>query len=221
MSPRAPRAGIAANQPAKLVCRPLTPERFADLEQLFGKNGAYGGCWCMWWRLSRAQFQRLKGAGNRGALRRLVAGGEVPGILAYRGETPVGWCAVAPRERFAAIERSPTLRRIDDRPVWSITCFYVARAERGQGVARALLSGAVRHARARGARTLEAYPTVPRAAGELPPVSSFVGVPSLFFAAGFAECARPSPARMIVRRELRPARRTGARASWRQDGSDS
>lgn len=198
------RRRAAGGGAAGTAAHPLTPERWADLEALFGPRGAYGGCWCMWWRSSRTEFETNKGERNRWALQARVAGGEVPGILLYRDAAPVGWCSVAPRESYPAIVRSPVLRPVDDTPVWSLPCLFVARGERGEGLALALVEAAVEHARAAGAEAVEAYPTVPRGR-ELPPVSSFMGVPSLFARAGFVEVARPSPARMIMRRRLRSA----------------
>lgn len=191
-----------------LEIRPLTRERWGDFERLFGPKGAYAGCWCMWWRVTRKEFERNQGEGNRRAMKRLVDGGNVPGVLAYRGGEPVAWCSVAPRETHASLERSTVLKRLDDRPVWSIVCFFVAKGERGRGLAVRVLKGAVDYARSRGARIVEAYPTAPRGK-ELPPVSSFMGVPSLYEKAGFRECARPSNARVIMRRHLRPPKREG------------
>lgn len=177
---------------------PLTPERWADLERLFGPRGAYGGCWCMWWRRKRSEFEEQQGEGNRQAMRGIVASGQVPGILAYdRGEA-VGWCSVAPRETFGSLERSRVLKRLDDEPVWSIVCFFVAKSHRAQGVTAGLIRAAIDHVRRHGGKVVEAYPTVPRK-GRLPPVSSFMGFPSLFEEAGFEECARPSESRAILR----------------------
>src|SRR5579863_6763881 len=104
---------------ADLQVHPVTSERWQDLEKLFGKNGAYGGCGCIWWRVTRAEFAWQANEGNRQALKRIVGAGEVPGLLAYAGEQPIGWCSVAPREAFTSLERSRTLKRIDDQPVWS------------------------------------------------------------------------------------------------------
>ncbi|MDI3339329.1 MAG: hypothetical protein QJR03_02230 [Sphaerobacter sp.] len=97
--------------------RPATPDRWPDLERLFGPRGATAGCWCMWWRLSRAEFSRQTAAGRRAGLAAIVAAGDQPGLLAYVGDEPVAWCAVAPRERYPALERSCTLKRVDDEPV--------------------------------------------------------------------------------------------------------
>ncbi len=107
-----------------LTFHPLTPERWADFERLFGENGADDGCWCMWWRITRAQFERDKGDANKEAMRGIVSSGDAPGILAYDGKQAVGWCAVAPREVYGSLNRSRTLKPVDDRPVWSITCCW-------------------------------------------------------------------------------------------------
>lgn len=185
---------------------PLTAKRWPDLEALFGPRGAYGGCWCMWWRTSRAEFERGQGEGNRLALRRLVDSRQVPGILAYVNGEPAGWCSVARRETYPALERSPTLKRLDDTPVWSIVCFYVDRRFRGQGLTLRLVRAAVEYVREQGGHVVEAYPTVP-GAGAMPPVSVYMGLPALFRRAGFVEVARPSKRKVIMRRYLRSARR--------------
>jgi len=183
---------------SSLEFHPLTIERWADFEGLFGERGAYGGCWCMWWRLARSQFAKQQGEGNRQAMREIVRSGEVPGILAYAGGHPIAWCSVAPRERFPSLNRSPVLRRLDDTPVWSIVCFFVDKGYRDRGVSVALIRAAVEHVRQNGGQVVEAYPTQPKA-GRLPPVSSFMGTPSMFERAGFVECARPSKSKVIMR----------------------
>src|SRR5215510_8178511 len=98
----------------KLEFQPLTPERWGDFEQLFGPRGATGGCWCMWWRLKRSEFERQKGEGNRQAFKQIVDAGAAPGILAYAGGQAVGWCAIAPREAYPVLENSRNLKRVDD-----------------------------------------------------------------------------------------------------------
>lgn len=179
---------------------PLTPSRWKDVEELFGPRGACAGCWCMWWRLARSQWTKGKGEGNRRALRRIVECGDAPGLLAYAGRVPVGWCAIAPREEYPALERSRSLRRLDDLPVWSVTCFFVAKEWRRRGVTVRLLRAACDHARKRGARIVEGYPVDPR--GEYPAAWAWTGLRAAFEAAGFEEAARPSKARLIMRRGL-------------------
>ena len=181
-----------------LAFHPLTLDRWDDFVELFGEHGAYGGCWCMWWRLTRREFSEQQGPANRRAMRAIVASGEVPGILSYSGARPVGWCAVAPREQFGSLERSPVLKRLDDRPVWSIVCFLIARDCRGERIGEQRVRGAVEHVRAQGGEIVEAYPVRPRS-DALPPVSSFMGLPVMFERAGFVECASPSKSRIIMR----------------------
>ena len=184
--------------------QPLTPQRWADFEELFGPKGAYGGCWCMWWRVTRAEFESCQGQGNRQAMRELVDSGLIPGLLAYQDGIPVAWCSVAPRQQFGSLNRSRILKPLDDQPVWSLVCLFIARGQRGQGLARNMLLGAIDYVRQAGGSIIEAYPTVPKGDNKLPPVSSFMGVPSLFASVGFVECARPSQARMIMRYYIYP-----------------
>ena len=157
----------------------------------------------MWWRCSRRKFESNGNKGNRKAFRRLVMSGRPPGILAYADGQPIGWCSVAPRETYPALLRSRTLKPVDDRPVWSVVCFFVAKDWRGKGVSRRLAGAAVDYVREQGGKLLEAYPTDPRGR-RLAPVSSYMGTPGILSAAGFKVCARPSEVRVVMRRAVRP-----------------
>src|SRR4051794_6793426 len=119
----------STNNKGPLTFQPLVPKRWPDLEALFGERGACGGCWCMWWRLTRAEFQKQKGQRNKAAFKKIVEAAEIPGVLAFAEGKPVGWCAVAPREDYPLLERSRTLARVDDEAVWSVTCLFVARPQ--------------------------------------------------------------------------------------------
>jgi GNAT superfamily N-acetyltransferase len=185
-------------QKPELTFQPLTRRRWADFLMLFGEHGAYGGCWCMWWRISRSEFNRNQGEGNQKAMKEIVDSGVIPGILAYDDIYPVGWCSIAPREQFASLNRSPVLKPVDDRDVWSIVCFFIDKKHRGKDLTLELIQGAVEYASSQGAEIIEAYPTVSRG-GRMPPVSSFMGMPHLFEKAGFEEVARPSRSKMIMR----------------------
>src|SRR3990172_10361154 len=105
-----------------LVFAPLTPSRWADFERLFGERGACGGCWCMWWHRTRSEFETSKGEANRRAMCERVSGGEVPGILAYAGPKPVGWCAIGPPDSYPAIVCSRTLRQVPGEGGWAVAC---------------------------------------------------------------------------------------------------
>ena len=182
---------------ADLQFHPLTPDRWRDFQTLFGPSGAYGGCWCMWPRLRRKEFDANSGAENKEAMKEAVDSGQEPGLLAYSGGEPVGWVALAPRERLAHLERSRTLKRVDDRPVWSIVCFVVDRRVRGQGMMARLLAAAVEHARRHGATIVEGYPAEPE--GALSGYSGYTGIVSTFRKAGFVEVARRSQRQPIMR----------------------
>jgi GNAT superfamily N-acetyltransferase len=160
---------------------PATPERWEDLVGLFAPNRVCAGCWCMFWRVTSSEFQRLARGGAREALRELVEAGPPPGLLAYAGEEAVGWSAVGPRSGFSHIQRSPRFPSADPDTTWAVPCFFIDRRWRGRGVARALLDAAVEHARAAGAASLEGYPAEPPAS----PADAYTGVPVMFEQAGF------------------------------------
>jgi GNAT superfamily N-acetyltransferase len=162
----------------------------------------------MFWRLHssdyeaafrRRSLENRSGGPNKAAMKRLVAGGEVPGLLAYRDGRPVGWASVSPRSELVRLEHSPQLRADDDdEPTWSIACFYVERAAWRSGVGTALLAAAVDRAIAHGARRVEGYPVT------APSVDPYTGYDAMFARAGF--------------RLVRPGRGRG-RALWQKDVS--
>jgi len=184
-----------------LVIRPLTPARWNDLAALFGERGACGGCWCMFWRLPRSECGAREGEANRRAFRRLVQRGDPPGLIAYEGRTPIGWCAVAPRADYPALARSRILQPVDGEPVWSVSCLFVARPYRNRRVSVRLLEAADGYARRRGGRIVEGYPVDP--AGRVADAFVWNGLASAFRRAGFHEVARRSKTRPIMRRESR------------------
>jgi GNAT superfamily N-acetyltransferase len=184
--------------PQQVEFHPVSADRWRDLEALFGPRGACAGCWCMWWRLARSQFNAQKGEGNKHALNGLIEAGEIPGLLAYTDGQPVGWCAVAPRERYPVLERSRILKRVDDEPVWSVVCFFVRKSFRGKGLTTALLKAAVAYAARQGARIVEGYP-VESKTSRMPDVFAYTGLASAFRQAGFAEVLRRSETRPIMR----------------------
>ncbi len=177
---------------------PLTPDRWNDFETLFGAKGACGGCWCMFPRLRRSEYERLKGEGNRRAMKKLV-GGRVPGLLGYVEAKPVAWCSIEPRELIGSLARSRILAPIDDEPVWSIVCLFIERSHRGRGVSTRMIEAAVRYAKSRGAAIVEAYPVEPKKT-PMPAVFAYPGIASAYLAAGFREVARRSETRPIMRR---------------------
>ena len=185
-----------------LEFHPLTPGRWKDFETLFGERGACGGCWCMWPRVKRSEFQKQKGVGNKSTMKEIVRAGPPPGLLAYADGHPVGWCALAPRETYSVLANSRIMRPVDDRPVWSVVCFFVAKPFRRRGVTAKLLDAAVQYARKQGARVLEGYPVEPKTRQQLPDVFVWTGLAAAFRRSGFREALRRSPTRPIMRRYL-------------------
>lgn len=185
----------------RMVYRPLTLERWDDLVTLFSEPGVQHGCWCMYWRMKRSEFHRGYGDKNKKAMKKIIASGKVPGIIAYHKREPVGWCSIAPRDDFPVLDRSPTLKRIDDQPVWSIVCLFIARAQRGRGLTRALIQAAIKHAARNGARIVEAYPIF-SAQAAYAKWELYTGLVSTFSKLGFTIVAQRSRVRPIMRLNL-------------------
>lgn len=189
-----------------LAIHPLTPARWDDLEAVFNARGCSvaRGCWCMFYRVSGPGGYTSSGDAqrehSRRALQALASRDPPPGLLGYRGDVPVGWVSLGPREDYARLRRSQAMQPVDDAAVWSIVCLVVPSAYRKQGVARALLQGAADYARARGVRLLEAYPVDKGVDGA--PEAPWFGSLAMFDALGFEEVARRKPARPVVRLEL-------------------
>jgi len=144
--------------PAKILVRPVASDNWDDFVRLFEARGGPHYCFCTPYR-----FKRTPDMGKvekKAAMQRLVAAGTPIGVLAYDGREPIGWCSIAPRETYVRLERSKTMPRETppETPTWTILCFYVVRARRGTGVTRALIDGAVSHARKLGAKVVEGYP---------------------------------------------------------------
>jgi GNAT superfamily N-acetyltransferase len=182
----------------ELLFKPVNGALWEDLEFLFGKHGAYSGCWCMWWRIKRSDFTRQQGEGNKRALKEIIDSGTIPGIIAYLHDQPIGWCSVAPREQFSVLDRSPTLKRIDAEPVWSIVCFFIAKQYRWKGLSKLMIRGAVEYAKERGARIVEAYPLDKRESRHIA-LEAFTGFATTFLKMGFTQAARRSKTRPIMR----------------------
>jgi GNAT superfamily N-acetyltransferase len=181
----------------KLKIQSLTPNLWPALEDLFGDNGACNGCWCMYWRIGKAYGKRPR-AKNKRAFHEIVKKGPPPGLLAFDGDLAVGWCQLTPRDVLPWLDRAWRLRRVDDVPVWSISCFYIRKGYRRQGVTVALIAAALKTAKSAGAPALEAYPLD----ATLTNSSSWTGYASTFARAGFRIVARHTPPRPIMRRDL-------------------
>ena len=195
--------------------QPLTPDRLPDLAKLFGEGGDPKWCWCSFYRVRNVDFRSATPAGNRAVLEsavtQLAPEGRAPGLVAYRDGEAVGWVSLGPRDDYERLQHSRILAPVDDRPVWSIVCFVVARAARGQGVGHALLEAAVDYAREHGATLLEGYP-VDTAGERILSANAYKGTVAMFERAGFKVAERrqankASTPRPIVRRAVRSRRK--------------
>lgn len=212
----------------QFTTKPLTAASWPDLEFLFGLPGGSiaAGCWCMFYRRSGkpagsdGSAASVKAA-NKQEMCDLVSSGTEPGLIGYLDGVPAGWISLGPREEYHKLRRSPVMKPVDDKPVWSVVCSYVAKPHRGQGVQRRLLAAAIEFARERGARVLEAYPV--DKAERSHPDFMFFGSRGLYEAAGFTEVVRRSPTRVVMRLDLGAPATSSKSSSADQDraGSDS
>lgn len=177
-----------------LEYHPVTPERLGDLARFSERHGKFRYCSCMRWRLPSAEYSRSTTEERIAALRGRVEADVPVGVLAYRDGEPVAWVSVAPRETYGALERYRALARVDDAPVWSVTCFFIDRSARRQGVTLGLLNAAVAYARSLGATIVEGYPVAPDAR-----LYTYMGSPDTFRRAGFTDVTPPGRARTVMR----------------------
>ncbi len=177
-----------------MVARPLTPERFGDMEEVFGDRGVARSCFCMHWRRPDGGFGDDRD--NRDRFADVASRGRPPGLLGYVGEKPVGWVQVGPRSEFPTLDRSRLLRPVDDVESWSINCFVVRTGHRKRGVAAGLLTSAIEYAKHQGATAIEAYPVD---GDRVSAVDYFTGILGMFQEHGFVELIRRNDTRPIVR----------------------
>lgn len=169
--------------------KPLSEKTWEDFTQLFGERGASSGCWCMWSRLAKKkEFIDNRGEQNKLAMKKMVDSGKNTGLIGYDGDLPIAWYSLGPRADFPRLERTRTLYRVDDLPVWSIVCVFVTRKYRRCGVSQRIIRSAIDYASQQGVDHLEAYPADPE--GET--IAAFVetGFKSIYEQLGFEEIAR-------------------------------
>jgi GNAT superfamily N-acetyltransferase len=181
----------------ELSFKPLKRNLWTDLEELFGPRGACAGCWCMYWKLRGKAFDEARDNETRQMHKSIVDSGVETGLLAYMQGEIVGWIAVEPREAYSRLAHSRTLKTVDEESVWSVTCFFVAKDYRRQGISVELLLAAVEHVRSKGGSIVEGYPT--ETANSMPAPLVYTGIASAFKQAGFQEVARRSSTRPIYR----------------------
>ena len=195
-----------ADATTTIELQPLTTDRWNDLARLFEQGGDPKWCWCQFYRVRGLDWSNSNAEGNRERLATLTRDGPPPGLVGYQDGRAVGWVSLAPRPAYDRLTHAKLLAPVDDKPVWSIVCFVVSRTARGQGVAKALLDGAIAWAKSQGATILEAYPSDVKGR-KVPAANLYHGSLSMFEDAGFEVVARrqfnrTTPVRPIVRLDL-------------------
>ena len=185
------------SEPLPLSFHPLKRNLWTDFEELFGPRGACAGCWCMYWKLRGKAYDEARGYETRQMHKSIVDSGVVTGLLAYLHGEVVGWVAVEPRSAYEKLAYSRALKPVDDQPVWSVTCFFVAKKFRRQGITVELLKATLEHVRRQGGKIVEGYPVDTQK--NMPAPFVYTGTASAFEQAGFKEVARHTPTRPIFR----------------------
>ena len=198
----------AGPDPRDISIHPLTPGRWEDLVDLFGpERGANSGCWCMWTRLPGKDWKATTREERRDAFHAIVKAGPPPGLIAYQAKVPMGWVAVGPRPSVWRFDNAKASRPSDEpggpgpETVYAISCFYIRPGHRGHGLMRLLGQAAGDFAAKAGARAVDVCAIEPEK--RLQWGEGFVGLATVFRALGFAEIARRSPKRPLMRRVLR------------------
>lgn len=187
----------------EVVTESVDGSTWDELQAVFGSRGDASSCWCQWFKLRRADWDAATREQTRALLHDQVQEGS-PGVIARIDGEPVGWAAVEPFSAYPTLGRSPITRRAQGDPddPWAVTCFVVRLEYRRRGVARALLSGAVEHARSRGATVIEGYPVDPEVRPSLSAAERYHGTVAMFRDGGFDIVRRPSATRAVMRRQL-------------------
>ena len=178
----------------KLAFKPVTKATAGDFEALFGGPGGPKPCWCMTWRATPEEIKNSKGPARRMQILGRIADGVPVGLLGYDDGEPVAWVSIAPRDTFRNLGGPGAT---DDEDIWSLTCMYVRRQLRGEGLGRQLVAAAVAHAKKCKADILEAYPVAPSS-----PSYRFMGFVPAFEGFGFVEVGKAGIRRHVMRLTL-------------------
>jgi GNAT superfamily N-acetyltransferase len=187
------------NSSINFEIEPVTKSNWNLFLKLFGDKGACGKCWCMYYRLNNVEFQAGKiDDGNKKSMKEIIWSGNHVGLLGLLEGEPIAWCAFAPREDFIKLEKSRVHKRIDDKEVWSIPCFFIHKNYRQSGISILLLKSVIVYAKNKGIKIIEAYPAIPTQE-KIPDSFAWVGLYKSFERTGFVIADRTSKNRPMVR----------------------
>jgi GNAT superfamily N-acetyltransferase len=180
---------------------------FEDVRAVLGpKTPTANVCWCLSYRIPSKLNNELRGPARGEYVAGLCRADPPPGVLAYDGDEPVGWAAVAPRAE-TSFARNRKIPHVDDLPVWSLWCVRVRPGHRKRGISHALIAGAVDFARAHGAPAVEAYP-LDNGDARVDLTMAYPGLRKNFERAGFTHVADTTSVlaghpRVLMRLDLR------------------
>jgi GNAT superfamily N-acetyltransferase len=179
----------------------LNENNWPLFEKLMGEKGGCGGCWCMYHRLPGPAFKQNKYARNKQLMKKLVNTQQPVGLLAVYNKEAIGWISFSPREQLYRIEHSRTMKRIDDKPVWSVSCFFIKKEYRHKGLSQRLIKAVIAFARENNITAIEAYPVIPGSA-KSPGVFLWTGILSAFTKNGFTVVHKSGQSKTMVRLNL-------------------
>ncbi|MGV3491608.1 MAG: GNAT family N-acetyltransferase [Devosia sp.] len=180
--------------PQRLTFKPVTKSTAKDFEALFEATGSPKYCWCMAWRATPDEIKAAKGQARKGQMLGRIADGTPVGLVGYVDGQPAAWVSLAPRDTFRGLG-GPEAEAGEN--IWSLTCMFVPRKNRGEGLGRELLAGAISYAKKRKATVLEAYPVDPDS-----PSYRHMGFVPLFEGMGFVELGKAGTRRHVMRLTL-------------------
>lgn len=187
----------------KIITKEVTPALWPWIEELFGSNGACGGCWCQAWRIEKGEnWKDIQGDTAKRRFKKGITKETTFGIIAFDGDKPVGWCNFGPRNSYPRINRARTLKCDDAELVWSIPCFFVKNKYRGKGVATAMLNHALKALKKKKVKIAEGYPTKPDKNGIYITGFAWTGTISMFEKAGFFIAGNPDGGKRRMRKQL-------------------
>jgi len=180
----------------------LSEETWDDFARIAARhNGVWGGCWCL---AFHEEGGTVKGSAEKRRDKKLelVCADRSHAALVYLGEEVVGWCQYGRREELPRIKHKKQYEKeMKDLPDWRITCFFVDKDHRGQGISQFALHGALELIREKGGGIVESYP---EEVGERKVSSSFLHNADIgiFEKEGFSRFGRLGSNHWIMRKTI-------------------
>ncbi|RHA41338.1 GNAT family N-acetyltransferase [Cellulomonas rhizosphaerae] len=136
---------------------PATWDAFAGLAERH--NGVWGGCWCTYFHLYPDPTEERRALGNREFKRLLVEAGRAHAALVFDGDVAVAWAEYGTVGELPNIQhRKEWERTVQAMPDFRITCLFVDRHYRRQGLASVAVRGALALIAEAGGGLVESYP---------------------------------------------------------------